>query len=190
MSLIWCKSETLKNCTSKASLNASKEWKFINPSEHHYTIQISKFKNFKSILHNVNNVSKHFGFGLLLSLPPRQMKPKHGYYPCHEIKLSKALFILILVLAYILINMPVRRGGGGCDGCDRTPLLEEIFFFFFFFFACVLVIEVGDVQIYPYPMSGKLTQIFWEGKKSVGVPPPCSSAFSGLARLSRLAADQ
>ena len=59
----------------------------------------------------------------------------------------------------------------------------------------LLVIEVGDVRRHPYPVSGKLTQNFVEEKKSVGVTPPPpppprarSSAFSGLARLSRLAA--
>ena len=48
---------------------------------------------------------------------------------------------------------------------------------------CLIVIEVGDVRGYPYPVFGKLTQKCWRRLKSVG-------AFSGLARLSRLAADQ
>ena len=55
---------------------------------------------------------------------------------------------------------------------------ENILFFFVFFggFICLLVREVGDVQGYLYPMSGK----------SVGVPPPPppprSATFSGLVR--------
>ena len=46
---------------------------------------------------------------------------------------------------------PKEGGGGGCGGCDRTPLLEVKTFF------SPLVIEVCDVRRYPYPVSGKLT---------------------------------
>ena len=78
-------------------------------------------------------------------------------------------------------------GGGGCVGCDRTPFWMWFLFIYYIFFACVLVIEVGDVRRYPYPVSGKLTKIFLRRKKKVSESR--SSAFSGLARLSRLAAD-
>ena len=50
-------------------------------------------------------------------------------------------------------------------GATAAPGLLEVETFFF----GLLVIEVGDVQRYPYPMSGKLTQNFKEGKKSVSV---------------------
>ena len=40
--------------------------------------------------------------------------------------------------------MPVRRGGGGYDGCNRTPLLEvkTIFPFIFTFFKLVFLFFV------------------------------------------------
>ena len=47
---------------------------------------------------------------------------------------------------------PSEGGGGGCWGCDRTPLLEVKTAGFFFFFLLF-----GDVRRYPYPVSGKLT---------------------------------
>ena len=74
--------------------------------------------------------------------------------------------------------MPVERGAGvrwvqlhPSFGSDFPP---PFFFLLCFLFvcACVLVMEVGDVQRYPYPVSGKLTHIFLDGKRSVGVPPP------------------
>ena len=63
-------------------------------------------------------------------------------------------------------------------------------FFFFFFF--LLVREVGDVQWVPLLCVWKIDQkILRSEKKKVSESPhPRSSAFSGLARISRLAADR
>ena len=106
-------------------------------------------------------------------------------------KYSYSIFILYATITHTVTNdcsvfsfitSSLPSEGEGCVGCDRTPLLDAFFFFFFFFFGgglAVLVIEVGDVRRYPYPVSGPPP------------PPPRSSVvvFSGLARLSRLAAD-
>ena len=61
----------------------------------------------------------------------------------------------------------------------HTPPLD-----IFCLLACFLVREVGNVQGYPYPMSGKWTNIFWGRKKKCqSLPPhPRSVTFSGLAR--------
>ena len=53
-------------------------------------------------------------------------------------------------------------GVGGGGGFEHPPVA--------LFFSCLLVKEVGHVQEYPHPMSGKLTQlILWERKKGVRV---------------------
>ena len=75
-----------------------------------------------------------------------------------------------------------------CELSGDVSICGPFFFFFFFLLACLLVIEVGDVRGYPFPVSGKLAQIFQEGKNLSDSPR--SSAFSGLARLLRLAADR
>ena len=54
-------------------------------------------------------------------------------------------------------------------GAIAPPLFEVIFFFFF---ACVLVIEVGDVRRYPYPVSGKFTYYVLRWKKNVSESAP------------------
>ena len=56
--------------------------------------------------------------------------------------------------------MPVRRGGGALCATAPSFWVRFLYLLYLLFFACVLVMEVGDVRRYPYPVSGKLTQMF------------------------------
>ena len=57
-------------------------------------------------------------------------------------------------------NSPSEGGGGGGGDVRWVTAPFGIDFLPFFVVAFLLGIEVGDVRIYPYPVSGKLTQIF------------------------------
>ena len=78
-----------------------------------------------------------------------------------------------------------HRGGGG-GGLKHRICVEifEIFLntFMFFFARRLLVREVHHVQEYPYPVSGKLTQLFKQKQVPDSVPPPHCATFPGLAR--------
>ena len=56
-------------------------------------------------------------------------------------------------------------GGGGGQPTPPPPTLAP-------FFARLLVREVGHVQIYPYPVSGEMTQPCLRKKKKVSDPSP------------------
>ena len=72
---------------------------------------------------------------------------------------------------------------GGVQGFKPPPPppFGDDFFFFFFFWH-----PGGRRTVHMYPLPSQLTLMALR-KKSVGVPPPRSSAFLGLARPSRLA---
>ena len=57
-------------------------------------------------------------------------------------------------------------GGGGVESMvlgGQTPPL-----WLYFLFACLLVIDVGHVRGYPYPVCGNLTQFFFfSGRKKM-----------------------
>ena len=80
---------------------------------------------------------------------------------------------------------PVRRGGGGGGGAGVRPHRPLGLFF--------LSERLVMYDWYPYSVSGKLTHKIWGRRKKVTEfppPPPHSSAFSGVAWLSRLAAER
>ena len=63
------------------------------------------------------------------------------------------------------ILSPTLRPGTEAGGSKHLPLnLEKLHFF-----SHLLVREVSHVRVYLYPVSGKLTQLFFRKKTSVGV---------------------
>ena len=70
-----------------------------------------------------------------------------------------------------------KGGGGGCVGCDRTPLLD-VFFFFFCLRACYTGWWCTKI---PLPRVWKIDQIFLtQKKKCQSQPPPAQQLFQDL----------